>query len=100
MTAIDVIAAGLAVRNVQFLDNPIVGGGGCGGGRRRRQDGDDQRRAARRFFARVEPILKKLTRNVFYAGEKPGLAQVCKCVNAALAITGSDHCLRGDGDGR
>lgn len=86
MAAIDAIAAGLAARNIQFLDNPIVGGGGGAG--------IGEGKAAtitagpRNAFARVEPILKKLTRHVFYAGEKPGLAQVCKCVNAALAITG------------
>ncbi|HLI19712.1 MAG TPA: NAD(P)-dependent oxidoreductase [Stellaceae bacterium] len=86
MTAIDAIAAGLAARKIQFLDNPIVGGGGGAG--------IGEGKAAtitagpRNAFARIEPILKKLTRNVFYAGEKPGLAQVCKCVNAALAITG------------
>src|SRR5581483_5316726 len=31
MAAIDRIAAGLAARKVQFLDNPIVGGGGGAG---------------------------------------------------------------------
>jgi 2-hydroxy-3-oxopropionate reductase len=86
MAAIDVIAAGLAARDVQFLDNPIVGGGGGAGV----ADGKAATITAgpRAAFARVEPILKSLTRNVFYAGEKPGLAQVCKCVNGALAITG------------
>lgn len=86
LAAIDAIAAGLAARNIQFLDNPIVGGGGGAGV----ADGKAATITAgpREAFARIEPILKSLTRNVFYAGEKPGLAQVCKCVNAALAITG------------
>jgi 3-hydroxyisobutyrate dehydrogenase-like beta-hydroxyacid dehydrogenase len=86
MAAIDAIAAGLAARKVQFLDNPIVGGGGGAGV----AEGKMATITAgpRDAFARIEPILKSLTRNVFYAGEKPGLAQVCKCVNAALAITG------------
>ena len=86
MAAIDAIAAGLAARKIQFLDNPIVGGGGGAGV----ADGKAATITSgpRDAFARIEPVLKSLTRNVFYAGEKPGLAQVCKCVNAALAITG------------
>jgi len=86
MAAIDAIAAGLAARHIQFLDNPIVGGGGGAGV----AEGKIATISAgpRDAFARIEPILKSLTRNVFYAGEKPGLAQICKCVNAALAITG------------
>jgi 2-hydroxy-3-oxopropionate reductase len=86
LAAIDAIAAGLSTRKIQFLDNPIVGGGGGAGV----ADGKAAIITAgpRDAFARIEPILKSLTRNAFYAGEKPGLAQVCKCVNAALAITG------------
>ena len=84
--AIGAIAAGLAARQIQFLDNPIVGGGGGAGV----ADGKAATITAgpRDAFARIEPILRSLTRNVFYAGEKPGLGQICKCVNAALAITG------------
>jgi 3-hydroxyisobutyrate dehydrogenase-like beta-hydroxyacid dehydrogenase len=33
-------------------------------------------------------VLGALTKNLFYVGEKHGLAQVCKVVNAAMAITG------------
>ncbi|HXR85984.1 MAG TPA: NAD(P)-dependent oxidoreductase [Stellaceae bacterium] len=86
LAAIDAIAAGLAARKIRFLDNPIVGGGGGAG----IADGKAATITAgpRDAFERIEPILKSLTRNVFYAGEKPGLAQICKCVNAALAITG------------
>ncbi|HWE75426.1 MAG TPA: NAD(P)-dependent oxidoreductase [Stellaceae bacterium] len=86
LAAIDAIAAGLTARDIQFLDNPIVGGGGGAGV----ANGKAATITAgpRSAFARVEPILKSLARKVFYAGEKPGLAQVCKCVNAALAITG------------
>lgn len=86
MAAIDAIASGLAAYDIQFLDNPVVGGGGGSGV----AEGKMATITAgpRDAFARVEPILKTLTRNVFYAGEKQGLAQVCKCVNAALAITG------------
>ena len=86
LAAVDAIAAGLASYGIAFLDNPIVGGGGGAG----IAEGKAATITAgpRDAFARVEPILKSLTSNVFYAGEKPGLAQVCKCVNAALAITG------------
>jgi len=86
MAAIETIATGLAAYDIQFLDNPIVGGGGGSGV----AEGKMATITAGPYdaFARVEPIFKVLTRNVFYAGEKHGLAQVCKCVNAALAITG------------
>ena len=86
MPTIETIAAGLAARKIQFLDNPVVGGGGGAGV----AEGKMATITAgpRAAFGRIEPILKSLTRNVFYAGEKPGLAQICKYVNAALAITG------------
>ena len=86
MPSIETIAAALAAREIQFLDNPIVGGGGGAGV----AEGKMATITAgpRAAFARIKPILKSLTRNVFYAGEKAGLGQVCKCVNAALAVTG------------
>ena len=60
--AIDVHCREFAVRNVQFLDNPIVGGGGGSGV----AEGKMATITAgpRDAFARVEPILKKLTRNI------------------------------------
>jgi 3-hydroxyisobutyrate dehydrogenase-like beta-hydroxyacid dehydrogenase len=86
LPAIDAIARALAAHDVELLDNPIIGGGGGAGV----AEGKMATITAgpRNAFARVEPILRTLTRNVFYVGEKPGLAQICKCVNAALAITG------------
>jgi 3-hydroxyisobutyrate dehydrogenase-like beta-hydroxyacid dehydrogenase len=86
LPAIDAIARALAAHDVELLDNPIIGGGGGAGV----AEGKMATITAgpRNAFVRVEPILKALTRNVFYVGEKPGLAQICKCVNAALAITG------------
>jgi 2-hydroxy-3-oxopropionate reductase len=86
MASIDTIAAALAAREIRFLDNPIVGGGGGAGVAQGKMATITS--GSRDAFARIEPILRSLTRNVFYAGEKPGLAQICKCVNAALAITG------------
>jgi 3-hydroxyisobutyrate dehydrogenase-like beta-hydroxyacid dehydrogenase len=86
LPAIDAIARALAAHDVELLDNPIIGGGGGAGV----AEGKMATITAgpRNAFARVEPILRTLTRNVFYVGEKPELAQICKCVNAALAITG------------
>ena len=86
LAAIERIATGLAAYDIQFLDNPIVGGGG--GAAVAQGKIATISAGPRDAFARIEPILKTLTRNVFYAGEKPGLAQTCKCINAALAITG------------
>ena len=80
------IAAGMAERNIQVLDMPAVGGGGGAGvGEGKMAMIGAGPRAA---FDRVAPVLRTLTKNLFYAGEKHGLAQVCKVVNAALAITG------------
>jgi 3-hydroxyisobutyrate dehydrogenase-like beta-hydroxyacid dehydrogenase len=84
--AIETIARELAQRDIQVLDMPLVGGGGGSGV----AEGKIAIISAgpRAAFDRVAPILGKLTRNIFYVGEKHGLAQVCKVVNAAMAITG------------
>ena len=84
--AIAAIAAGMAQRGIAVLDMPAVGGGGGSGV----AEGKMSMISAgpRAAFDRVAPILGALTRNLFYVGEKHGLAQVCKMVNAAMAITG------------
>ena len=84
--AIKTIAEGMGRRNIQVLDTPAVGGGGGSGV----AEGKMAMISAgpRAAFDRVAPILSALTRNVFYVGEQHGLAQVCKVVNAAMAITG------------
>jgi len=80
------IAAAMAQRDIAVLDLPAVGGGGGAGvGEGKMAMIGAGPRAA---FDRVAPILRALTKQLFYVGEKHGLAQVCKCVNAALAITG------------
>ncbi len=86
ITAIQAIAEALAFRDIQVLDTPAIGGGGGSGV----AEGKMAMISAgpRAAFERLQPILGALTRNVFYVGEKHGLAQVCKVVNAALAITG------------
>ena len=86
---IDTIAAiadGMAARGVAVLDFPAVGGGGGAGVAEGKMAmiGAGPRAA----YDRVVPVLGTVTKSLFYAGEKPGLAQVCKMVNAALAITG------------
>jgi 3-hydroxyisobutyrate dehydrogenase-like beta-hydroxyacid dehydrogenase len=86
IAAIEEIAEALARRDIQVLDTPAVGGGGGSGV----AEGKMAMISAgpRAAFDRIQPILGTLTRNVFYVGEKHGLAQVCKVVNAAMAITG------------
>jgi 2-hydroxy-3-oxopropionate reductase len=86
LDAVAKIGARMAARNIAFLDNPIVGGGGGRGVAEGKMAtiGAGPRDA----FERVAPILRSIARNVFYVGEKQGQAQICKCINAALAITG------------
>lgn len=84
--AIEAIAAGLAGRGIAVLDNPVVGGaGGSAVAAGRFATISAGPRAA---FDRVQPLLAAMTNSVFYVGEKPGLAQVCKVVNNAIGITG------------
>jgi 3-hydroxyisobutyrate dehydrogenase-like beta-hydroxyacid dehydrogenase len=84
--AIQEIAKAMAPCNIQVLDMPAVGGGGGRGVAERSMAmiGAGPRTA----FDRVASVLRALTKNLFYVGEKHGLAQVCKVVNAAMAITG------------
>ncbi len=84
--AIKAIADGMARYDIQVLDTPAVGGGGGSGV----AEGKMALISAgpRAAFDRVAPVFAALTRNVFYVGEAHGLAQVCKVVNAAMAITG------------
>lgn len=86
IAAIKTIAGEMAKRDIHVLDMPVVGGGGGSGV----ADGKIAMIGAgpRTAFDRVAPIVGTLTRNIFYVGEQHGLAQVCKVVNAAMAITG------------
>jgi 3-hydroxyisobutyrate dehydrogenase-like beta-hydroxyacid dehydrogenase len=78
------IATGLLGRGIDVLDIPVSGGPSWV------KLGKLTTMAAgpRGAFERVEPVLRNLAQNVFYVGEKPGLAQVCKVVNNALSLTG------------
>jgi len=84
--AIQEIARAMEPRNIQVLDMPAIGGGGGSGVAEGKMAmiGAGPRPA----FDHVATVLRVLTKNLFYVGEKHGLAQVCKVVNAAMAITG------------
>jgi 3-hydroxyisobutyrate dehydrogenase-like beta-hydroxyacid dehydrogenase len=86
LDAVAAIGARMDARSIAFLDNPIVGGGGGRGV----AEGKMATISAgpREAFDRIAPILHSIARNIFYVGEEQGQAQICKCINAALAITG------------
>jgi 3-hydroxyisobutyrate dehydrogenase-like beta-hydroxyacid dehydrogenase len=75
------IAAELARGGISFLDSPVVGGvisaeaGTLG----------VLTAGPRLAFARVKPTLESFAGRVFYLGEQPGMAQVGKVVNNAVA---------------
>jgi 3-hydroxyisobutyrate dehydrogenase-like beta-hydroxyacid dehydrogenase len=85
--AIEEIAAALAEKGVATLDAPITGGAG---GRRGVESGNFATIIAGdlKAFDRVQPILAKLTKKIFYVGDTPGQAQICKVINNAISITG------------
>src|ERR1041385_1968388 len=68
------IAAELAKKNIAMIDSPVSGGP------RGARAGTLSTMAAGEHaaFERVKPMLQALARNVFYVGEKPGLAEVTK----------------------
>jgi 3-hydroxyisobutyrate dehydrogenase-like beta-hydroxyacid dehydrogenase len=85
--AIEEIAQALAEKGVQTLDAPITGGAG---GKRGVESGSFASIIAgeRSAFDRVQPILATLTQKIFYVGDTPGQAQICKVINNAISITG------------
>ncbi len=86
-TVAGLVAEGLGERGITWVDSPVSGGvAGAASGALAVMVS-----CPKAFFAEVEPILESLGR-VFFAGEKPGLAQVAKLANnllsvAALALT-------------
>lgn len=86
-TVAGLVAAGLGERGITWVDSPVSGGvAGARAGTLAVMVS-----CPKASFAEVEPILESLGR-VFFAGEKPGLAQVAKLANnllsvAALALT-------------
>jgi 3-hydroxyisobutyrate dehydrogenase-like beta-hydroxyacid dehydrogenase len=85
--AIEEIAQALAATGIQTLDAPVIGGAG---GKRGVESGSFAAIIAgkRDAFDRVQPILATLTKKIFYVGDAPGQAQVCKVINNAISITG------------
>jgi 3-hydroxyisobutyrate dehydrogenase-like beta-hydroxyacid dehydrogenase len=81
------IADGLKQKNVTMLDTPISNGAA---GLQSVRAGDFAIMCAGQpdAYARAQPIFMALSRSVFYVGERPGMAQVCKVVNNAIAIAG------------
>jgi 3-hydroxyisobutyrate dehydrogenase len=86
VTGIEAIAAMLGVRGKLLLDNPIVGG--AGGSAVAAGNIAAISAGPKEAFERVRPLLEALTTRIFYVGEKPGQAQICKMVNNAIGITG------------
>jgi len=77
------VAAGLRARGIAAVDAPVSGG--VAGARRGTlaimASGD---RAA---YDRVLPLLRCMGKEIFFVGDKPGLAQTAKVVNNLLAAT-------------
>lgn len=85
--AIEEIAKALGDKGITTLDAPITGGAG---GKRGVESGNFASIIAgdRQAFGRIQPILARLTSKIFYVGDTPGQAQVCKVINNAISITG------------
>ena len=82
--AIKEIAAELAKKNIVTLDSPVSGGprGARAGTLATMVAGEHA------AFERVKPMLEALARNVFYVGDKPGLAQITKLANNMISAAG------------
>ncbi|MDB5410854.1 MAG: hypothetical protein JWL84_5766 [Rhodospirillales bacterium] len=85
--AIEEIAQALAGTGVATLDAPITGGAG---GKRGVESGNFAAIIAGdlKAFDEIQPILATLTKKIFYVGDTPGQAQICKVINNAISITG------------
>jgi 3-hydroxyisobutyrate dehydrogenase-like beta-hydroxyacid dehydrogenase len=81
---VQAIAAELGKNNIAVIDSPVSGGprGARAGTLSTMVAGE---RAA---FERVKPLLDAVARNVFYVGDKPGLAQVVKLANNMISAAG------------
>jgi 3-hydroxyisobutyrate dehydrogenase-like beta-hydroxyacid dehydrogenase len=78
------IADGLKPRGIDVVDMPVSGGPrwAVAGELTTILAGSPKARAA------LDPILKKLAKNVMVVGDEPGLAQAAKIVNNAISLTG------------
>ncbi|MPR05482.1 NAD(P)-dependent oxidoreductase [Microvirga tunisiensis] len=77
------IAEGLP-KSIGFVDAPVSGGppGARAGTLSTMASGP------REHFDRVQPWLSVMAKNVFYMGEKPGVAQIAKLINNNLSAAG------------
>jgi 3-hydroxyisobutyrate dehydrogenase-like beta-hydroxyacid dehydrogenase len=82
--AINEIAAELAKKSVVTLDAPVSGGprGARAGTLSTMVAGEHA------AFERVKPMFQALARNVFYVGDRPGLAQITKLANNMISAAG------------
>ena len=81
---VQAIATELAKSNITVIDSPVSGGprGARAGTLSSMVAGE------RTAFERVKPLLETIARNVFYVGDKPGLAQVTKLANNMISAAG------------
>lgn len=79
--AVASIAEGLNAAGIGMLDAPVSGGpkAAAAGTMAIITSG------ARGTYDAVRPVLERTAGSVFYVGEKPGLAQMCKLVNNAIS---------------
>lgn len=78
------LAEGLREKGIAFLDCPVTGGprGAQAGTLAAMASG------APEVFERVRPVLAAMAGRVFFVGDRPGLAQICKLVNNAVSAAG------------
>ena len=83
-TTIQEVAAELTKKNIVTLDAPVSGGprGARAGTLATMIAGEHA------TFERIKPMFQALARNVFYVGDKPGLAQVVKLANNMISAAG------------
>ena len=89
------VAGKLAERKIGWVDSPVSGGvTGAKAGTLAVMVA-----CPKPTYRKLEPVLKMFGK-LFYAGEKPGLAQTAKLANNLLAATAHGGDLGSDGDGR
>jgi 3-hydroxyisobutyrate dehydrogenase-like beta-hydroxyacid dehydrogenase len=93
-STVNAIAEGLKATGIDYLDCSVAGGARGPAGVR---DGMMTLLAcgARRGYERAKPALTALTPNMFYLGEKPGMAQLAKVINNHLSKAGKVAAFEG-----
>ena len=85
------IAEGLQPTEIGFIESPVSGGplGAAAGTLTAIPCGD------RSAFERAKPALQAIAPNLFYLGDKPGLAQIAKLINNHLGKAGTVAAFEG-----